>query len=407
MSLTTLLGAVVALAAHAGVALAQAPAPAGAPQPSYAPIGEPMTFRLAEGAGPGEARRWVSATGQIQAGTPAAFLAFARDKDLQGVPLVLDSTGGRVTAAMALGRAVRAARMNASVGRTIRVGDQDAVRTTDVGCFSACPLVLMGGVERFVPEDARIALHMFSVELDAEGNKSRGEPSFRDIEQAQRTMARHAVYLSEMGVNPRYLEIMTEASFRGEMRRLSNPEIVATKLASITPRAEAARAASIWSISAPSAQPQLVRGGRLEESDRMVVDHELVLECDTVRGFLFATYRQRLVRLAAPRQEPLPVLVNSVRLDTGGWDYVMRAPTGRGLGIANPGGDLWMRRSIPRKVFEDAAANGRLDIEITATGKPKRVASLHDASLGRHLPEFARRCDARPGLVSVGGNPRR
>ncbi len=380
--------------------------PAARTQPSYSPQGEAMTFRMAEGNGPRGATRWVSATGQIQRGSLTAFAEFRKINTIDGLPLVLDSSGGSVMAAMAIGRQIRAAKMQTSIGRSISTGEQEAVRTAEVRCSSACVLMLMGGITRSVSEDARIEVHMFSVELDAEGNKARSDPNFRDIEQAQRTMARHAVYVAEMGIAARYLEIMTEASFKGALRRMTRDEIVQTQLAAVVPRESSAATSASWSISPPSAPPQLIRTARLVETERMRVDHELVLECDAVRGFYWVMYRQQLVRLDGPKNQPQPVSLQSARIDTGGWDYIFRAPP-RGLGIASAGNDLWMRRSIPRQVFDDAVKGAKLDIQIMAQGRSGQTASLYDSSLARMMPDFARRCDARPGLVNVGPNPRR
>jgi hypothetical protein len=391
-------------------ALAQGPPAAGkqAPAaPAYAPAGEAMTFRIANGAGPRGATRWVSATGQIQADTAAKFTAFSKANPIEGLPLVLDSSGGRVVAAMVLGRLVRAAKMQTTVGRTITADARDTVRSNDVRCASACVLVLAAGVSRSVPEDARVELHMFSVEIDADGNKARSDPTFRDIEQTQRMMARHAVYLAEMGVGARYLEIMTEASFRGPLRRMTRAEIVETALATVEPRAVTTPVGPRWILSPASAPPQLIRTSRLMENERLALNHELVLECDSVRGFYWVTYRQQLERLAAPRGGAPPVALQTARLETGGWDFYFRAPANRALGINAAGGDLWMRRSVPRKVFDDSVQNSRLDITLSTTGRPDRNANLFDPTLKAMLPEFAGRCDARRGLVSVGPHPLR
>ncbi len=404
LAIAGLVALMTALAAPgAQPALAQGAAPAATPPAqTYSPSGEPMAFRLAEGNGPRGARRWISGTGQIQANSATQFAAFRKANDVDGLTVVLDSTGGRVNAAMALGRAIRAAKMNTTVGRTITVGDKDAVLTRDVGCSSACVLLLMAGVERFVSEDASVNVHMFSVELDAEGNKARADLGLRDIEQTQRTMARHAVYVAEMGIAARFLEIMTEASFKGAMRRITGAEMRDIKLASVAPREITGPIAAIWSISAPSSRPQLIRSARLLEDERMAVDHELLLECDVVRNFYVVTYRQVMTRQSGQTG----VGLDHVRFESGGWDYILRAP-GRTLRITTQGNDLWIRRSIPRKVFEDAAQNRKLDLIPVAAGQPARSGSLYDASLIRFLPELARRCDSRPGLVSVGPNPRR
>jgi hypothetical protein len=276
------------------------------------------------------------------------------------------------------------------------------VRTQDVRCASACVLVLMGGVKRTVSENARIEVHMFSVSLDSDGNKLNDTTTFRDVEQAQRTMARHAVYLAEMGVEARYLELMVQASFRGAARRLTMAEITDVKLAERAPANDNAPIAG-FVLSQPSAPPQLLRRARLIETGERTVDHELVLECDGVRGFFWTTYRQQATR-SVPQNANVGVL--TARLQTGGWDYLFRAPNSRPLMILKQDADLWMRRSIPYKVFDDAIANKRLSIDLVGPNMPPS-ANLFDGSLAEHLPAMKRRCEARPGLVSMGGNPRR
>ncbi len=408
-----LLGACIA-PAHAADIISQAPpkqdvpaptVPSSAPPPAtpaYSPQLEPMTFRLAAGEGPGGARRWVSATGQIQLDTPARFRQFAAANDLKGLTLLLDSSGGRVMAAMDLGRQVRALGMSTSVGRTVGVNGSDSVRTQDVRCASACVLLLMAGVRRTVVEGARVEVHMFSVELDQAGNKARDEPTFRDIEQTQRTMARHAVYVAEMGVEARYLELMTQASFRGATRRLTMAEMASVKLAE-PEKGQAPALPQVWLPGPASAAPQLLRAARLVDTPQRRIDHELVIECDTVRNFYWVTYRQQVTKSEAANPN---VGVMTARLVTGGWDFVFRAPNNRPLMIAREGGDLWMRRSVPARVLEDAAANRRLTVELSGPNLP-RQAELFEGGLAEHLPALKRRCDARPGLVSVGGNPRR
>jgi hypothetical protein len=267
-------------------------------------------------------------------------------------------------------------------------------------------LLLMAGIGRTVPSDARIEVHMFSVELDSEGNRARPEIGFRDVEQAQRTMARHAVYLHEMGIHPRFLEIMTQASFRGSPHRMSRDEIVQTGLATVGPPVAPPAGQGQgggWLLSAPSAPPQLVRAGRLVDTARRAIDHELVLECDTVRGFFIVTYRQRLTVATAPVQ---PALVQTVRLDTGGWDFLFTSPRGV-LAARREGSDVWMRRNVPAKVFEDALRERRLRVEVLQPASARVSADLFDPSFATLFPDLARRCAARPGQMGMGGNPRR
>src|SRR5207247_9738713 len=56
-------------------------------------------------------RGWISAVGIVSAETPSDFDAFARDHQLKGETVVLDSGGGSVNDAIALGRRFRALEM--------------------------------------------------------------------------------------------------------------------------------------------------------------------------------------------------------------------------------------------------------------------------------------------------------
>jgi hypothetical protein len=383
---------------------AQAPPAAATPERAvYSPRSEPMTFRLVTGQGPGGATQWVEAAGQIRLETPRVFETFKSANRLEGLPVVLDSTGGSVIGAMIVGRAMRALNLRASVGRTIETDRGSSVRSRDVLCASACVLLLAAGKERSVASDARIGLHMFGLSVNAEGQRAREEITLRDVEEAQRTMAAHAVFLHEMGVHPRLLTLMTQASFRGALRILTPAEIRETQLASVSDAtASPPETTSRWSLSPPSSSPQLIRSQQLLSETGRIVTHELVLECDGVKGFFWTTYSTSVAGNGAP---PPQAIVQTVRLDTGGWDYIFRAP-GRGL-AAKPGSPLWMRRSVPEKVFADAIANGKLRLDVSEGAKPPRMQDFHDLSFGRLFGELAKRCDARPNRVTMGGNPRR
>ena len=73
-------------------------------------------------------RIWVSAVGIITEDTPRDFEKFAKEHDLHGATLVLDSEGGSVLSALALGRAIRRLDMTTAVGKTIALpADEDGV----------------------------------------------------------------------------------------------------------------------------------------------------------------------------------------------------------------------------------------------------------------------------------------
>jgi hypothetical protein len=109
-------------------------------------------------------RTWISAAGVITLETAREFDRFAQDNNIQGATLVLDSQGGSVVAALALGRAIRRLDMTTMVGKTITIassdGDARAKLSPNASCESMCAFVLLGGVRRYVPPEADILVHM-------------------------------------------------------------------------------------------------------------------------------------------------------------------------------------------------------------------------------------------------------
>src|ERR1035441_6050316 len=73
---------------------------------------------------------WISASGAITAETPHDFELFAQAHDLAGATVVIDSDGGSVLGAIALGRDIRRLGLDTTVGRVVDVdgSDQDASR---------------------------------------------------------------------------------------------------------------------------------------------------------------------------------------------------------------------------------------------------------------------------------------
>src|SRR6266849_738182 len=133
----------------------------GAPRPDDISA-SPMRFALhhegsAETCGT-SCRVLISASGMITADTPREFEAFARERDVRGATIVLDSKGGSVLGAIALGRAFRSLGMTTTVGRIKDAGKRVTVLPR-ADCQSMCPFVLLGGVKRVVPSEARVLVH--------------------------------------------------------------------------------------------------------------------------------------------------------------------------------------------------------------------------------------------------------
>ncbi|MDQ0328978.1 MULTISPECIES: hypothetical protein [Mesorhizobium] len=120
---------------------------------------------------------WISAEGAIQASTPALFKRVLKILDGRKLPIIIDSPGGDVNAAMALGRLIRKNKLDIAVGKTHCDGSSsysssciatgEGVITQYVGnlfdhgaiCNSACPLMFAGGNRRLVGNQAFLGVH--------------------------------------------------------------------------------------------------------------------------------------------------------------------------------------------------------------------------------------------------------
>src|SRR5213083_1854133 len=67
-----------------------------------------------------DCRGWVSAVGVVTADSPKDFDEFARGRQLGGVTIVLDSSGGSVNDSITLGRRCRDLGLLTTVGATVR-----------------------------------------------------------------------------------------------------------------------------------------------------------------------------------------------------------------------------------------------------------------------------------------------
>src|SRR6266850_1030512 len=169
----------------------------------------PMRF-AAHQEGPAEAcgancRVLISASGMITADTPKDFDAFARDRDLRGATIVLDSKGGSVLGAIALGRGIRALGMTTTVGRVKETGRRVSLLPR-AECQSMCPFVLLGGVRRVVPSEARVLVHQIWLG-DRRDDAAAANYSAEDLVLVQRDIGKLVQYTLEMGGGGELLEV--------------------------------------------------------------------------------------------------------------------------------------------------------------------------------------------------------
>ena len=144
------------------------------PQPDGA-MAKPMTFELVSGGR-------LMATGTITPGISEAFAAEVNKRGDYIKTVVLNSPGGSVGDALAMGKLIREKKLATEVA-------------AGKYCASSCPLVFVGGVERRAGDNASIGVHqVFAMAGDVS--------AVRDgMNEAQRISARCQRYLGDMGVN--------------------------------------------------------------------------------------------------------------------------------------------------------------------------------------------------------------
>ena len=154
---------------------------------------------------------FIAASGAITADTPRNFLVFAQNRDLTGATVVIDSDGGSVLGAIALGREIRNLKLATTVGHIVDLPTegQDEPRATlspNADCESMCAFVLLGGVQRSVPVDARVMVHQIWLG-DRREDPTAASYSAEDLVLVQRDIGRLAQYAADMGASADLLDL--------------------------------------------------------------------------------------------------------------------------------------------------------------------------------------------------------
>jgi hypothetical protein len=184
-----------------------------------------------------DCRRWISATGVISESTARDFEAFAKVNDVRGATLVLDSEGGSVVAALALGRVIRRLDITTTVGRTTLLPPIDgtpprAMLSPTASCESMCAFLLLGGARRYVPPEARVLVHQIWL-----GSKSKraleSNYSAEELGLVQRDIGSLARYTIEMGGNIELVETALRVPPWEPMYSLSADELRRMKVTTV------------------------------------------------------------------------------------------------------------------------------------------------------------------------------
>jgi hypothetical protein len=180
-------------------------------------------------------RGWVSAVGIIDSDSVKLFNDLAASHDMQGVTVVLDSGGGSVLDAIALGQRWRALQMSTAVGTVVDMpaGTGKPPHTAIVPnayCESMCVFLLLAGVHRYVPPEARVRVHQIWMGDRADDAKA-ANYSAEDVMIIERDVGRLAHYTFDMGGSGELLGIALSVPPWESLRQLSGDELRRTNLA--------------------------------------------------------------------------------------------------------------------------------------------------------------------------------
>jgi hypothetical protein len=141
------------------------------PTPAQLLGGEPMRIAVVRGQGPAcdpNCPMWIAADGKIMPGTAEKLRQVVQSLSGRRLPILVNSPGGHVGDAMAMGRFIRRSGLSVAVaesslgecqpaGKTC--ADQRASTSLRAICESACTLLLAGGVRRYVSASSFVGVH--------------------------------------------------------------------------------------------------------------------------------------------------------------------------------------------------------------------------------------------------------
>jgi hypothetical protein len=175
---------------------------------------------------------WISAVGIVTQDSPKNFDEFAHGRQLTGDTVVLDSSGGSVNDAIALGRRWRSLGLLTSVGISVldhtAQGDHASV-APQAYCESMCVFLLLSGKTRYVPEGAHVRVHQIWMGDRADDAKA-ATYSAQDLMIIERDVGRLAKYTFDMGGAGDLLSLSLNVPPWEDLRELSPEELRLTNL---------------------------------------------------------------------------------------------------------------------------------------------------------------------------------
>lgn len=358
----------------------------------------------------------VFASGMITVDTPHHFEAFAREHDVSGATMVLDSDGGSVRGALALGRAVRKHGLDTMVGRRSDRGAEGAA-VAPASCESMCAFVLLGGLHREVPAKSRVLVHQIWLG-DRRDDAVAATYSAEDLVLVQRDIGTIVRYTADMGGGAELIELALRIPPWEPMRALSRDELRRSGLVdSEADRTETSASAApmptpVSTLGADRTAKTNARGWTLLDREGIPAvlarrhpltyegeqfgSFDLILGCGDLPGTYTLTYTEQRVGSASA---PLAPTVKQVRLWIDDADLVLR--------VASSDAKKKSRRvdtvatttigSSQLRAFA-ATASRSLAVQTRSVGQPATMIRIGNNGFAKSFPQFEAVCDEQSRL---------
>ena len=395
----------------AGLLIALLPGTVRAQNNPAAVAAAPMQFEWVREAPPevcrDHCREWISASGTIVDATPREFAAFAKDREVHGAVVVLNSMGGAVAKGLELGREFRRLGVATAVGSTVKLeGNRGAAILSRASCNSMCVFLLMGGIKRYVPEDARILVHQVWPSSNRE-DANAAVYSAGTMVATQRILGEIAQYVVEMGADIELFRIATRVPpwenlrplTRDELRRLrvhNGDDLPGALPFSSSVGAMPAAAAPVvsspaapgWTIGRKMDQQALVRQHPLTIEGEQIGMFEISFLCGEARGTYRVEYLEKRLAQAASDAR-----LDAVGISAARERVMLKVETSQ---PGQPATELVsLARGIVSARFMDALAAGGNQPLVVATSTTSNVRTtirIGRAGLPENLPRMTAAC---------------
>jgi hypothetical protein len=366
-------------------------------------------------------RLWVFGSGLITPDTARDFDRFSRGNDVRGATLVLDSNGGSVMGAMALGRLVRSLGMTTTIGKAVALpsdrSDPRGSVSAQASCESMCAFVLLAGTRRYVLPESRVLVHQIWLG-DRRDDATAASYSAEDVSLVQRDIGRLVKFILEMGGNFDLLEATLRVPpwerlrvlSRDELRRMgldqsepaADPDTVSVITTSALPATS--RPLSIadrgWTFVNDAGQPTLTRRHPLTVDGDEVGSFQVALSCGDTPESYQVRYRERRSMHSRVGSDALkeirvllagrPLPLNVVSSESGSRSFVL---TSEAHGI------------LPATLVRDFAS-GRtrsLIIETVSSTDDSTAIRLGNSGVAPNLEQLTESCSNPPMQLPARG----